>query len=254
MLNSVDVKTVYVFDKEEIDAGLEGRITLGMSDDDKVHYWNLYADGDTRNHQLSLIDYTGRILLPINTDIHINTIKTIDGKIASPAYIEGDGNINLTIVPESNLELCISSFCPVIINNEILQSGHPFYSGLTFEHYEKRYTEYLQDQLNKKTGGKIPDKFTEHPTKPSIQDVCLYFNLVYIKKDEGIINIKYNIPKHDTQQDNELHAKKRLYTRLKREIIEAYKTENYEVIPSTQKRLEILESEINIANEKLNKN
>lgn len=133
---------------------------------------------------------------------------------------------------------------------------HNFYLGRNYEHFEKRYIQYLEDiksKLNTKQDNKIQNKFTAQ-SQYSIQNVCLHFNLIYIEKDNGLIKLQYDIPKPDTQEEREVYYKNKLCKRLEREIADAYKTEDYRIIPDANNRLNILKAEIESINKVLDKN
>jgi hypothetical protein len=245
----------------------DGRITIGISQDDRVYYDPLSNHGSRMcNSSLILNDYIGELLIPLGTALQVTyTQKSIRGTIASPAFIGGLGDVDIKIVKDMDLELCLETHGPVMVNGKILFEGVDDiqmpafqYGGRNYDHFSKMYhalkkrykLQMARDIINQ---GANKDK-SHSGTSPIIPydlslnninsniDVCIYYNLVQIEKPCGLTEIRYDAPVRDIAQEESIYEMKNIYRSLKHQLNEAKNIEDYrsaaKIFESMQKMLE----------------
>lgn len=189
----IDIKD-FIYEEAEIPIG---SITLDISPDNKIHYQSLFADSELKDGILTIINYYGKILVPKHAGINIsNTLKNIDGKVASPTNIKSRGDITLSISKDSNLELCLAATGRLAINNRIITSNHTdmYTYGSDYDNFNRRY--WQNAQTNKDIKNKLYDI-----------NVCMHYSLINIHNDGERITLEYYAPPRNSMEQEVEWAK-----------------------------------------------
>jgi hypothetical protein len=214
---------------------IRGHIELGISPDNTIHYQKLFADTEYTDGVLTLVNYYGKILLPRHVGINIvNSVKDISGTIASPTNIEGCRSVDLKILSEGHLELCVYANNTLSINKKNIvpyTDGEPYIYGKDFEMYQQIYA---QRSRRRAYGLNLYNI-----------DACMQYNLVSISTT-GKINLEYHtlIKSHKDNAlvyDNNMGIKK-----LERKLILAVEHEDFILAAKIKKEIERLQKEITI--------
>jgi hypothetical protein len=179
-----------------------------------VHFSDLFNESTTKESVLRLENYQGTVLIPSNTTLQITaTAKKIDGILGAPAYIESEGDINLVVSKESELELCLAVNCEVKVNDIVSTAintermREPVITR-SYESFSMRYRQYLKKKPNN------TDTF-------NLMDLCMFYNLLYLKKDNGKISLHYIPPKFELREEVESLNKRNMCRFYQNEIINA---------------------------------
>jgi len=188
-------------------------INLKISLDGFIHY-ETDSVTEVRNNGTYLIldDYVGDLAVPNNSGLIIESDKDIKGIIGSPAAIYGKGDLNIEVIKNRDLEVCIDTKGIVFLNGIINYNGSDAeitnkYTGTIggkfrgFSNFKKKY---LKDEWSKQLYAPeiyVDTKIISASFKKSefvYQDihVCLNQNLINIKKTVGDINLFYESPIH----------------------------------------------------------
>jgi hypothetical protein len=196
-----DAETIYLIDRPEEE--YFGEIILDISEDDNVYFERhpgvLGFSSPKNNFELVIEGYYGKIFLPRHTTTEIQTNREVSGRIGAPIVIDSrKGMLDLSIEKGSSLELCVTTNGPLILNNSLtlptkkidgyIREGRNV-SGL-LEKYLKQQEYFIKKNIFMDID---EDIMSEYPKKPSrfCKDLCKYFNLVVIDKNEGLARIVY---------------------------------------------------------------
>jgi len=210
-----------------------GEIELGISPDNRIYYHSLHADSELKDGVFTITGYYGKILVPRHAGIQINLNINITGVIASPTNIENRGNINLDVLKDSHLELCLMGQGNLMINGEIKHSSDDYiYSyGQNFDKFTQAYS-VLPPYMQKK------DIMYN-------MNVCLHYNLLNICNDGQNITLRYHGADKKGIRDELKHDKNVTIIRLRREMEHAVSIEDYIKAASIQKELDNELKELN---------
>jgi|GEM_PF-4832266 len=225
-----------------------GDIILGISPDSEVYHEDassiIQCSSPSNNFKLVLLKHIGNILMPKYSSIEIDSDRRIKGTLSSPAVILGNGDVELTIPEESNLELCVEmnagSFMFNGVNIPIPQKGWTYGSYIRewaseYNIYRQRIAGNISSIKNIFLKKELEDEMKHEVKKISYANICRFYNLVYIDKPVGDVKISYEGYKNDGTENYEMGTLRNSINYLHRALQKAISAERFEDASEIQK-------------------
>jgi hypothetical protein len=187
---------------------------------------------------LNLVGYNGKLGIPRSTslDLSLNSANVI-GTLASPALIDGTGNINILLDSNSDLELMVNTEGTLFVGGKLVE-GKKSYGGK----FATVRNDFLQGKSNelkkprlKHTQEGVRAIYTQAEMQPySDVDICREKNIVYIRTGSGVVSVYWaKIP------DSPLSE----LEKLERKLDNAVKEENFEQAAAIRTKLDKIKQE-----------
>jgi len=206
---------------------------------------------------LMLENYSGKLYIPQSIGLVIGaTYRNISGVLSSPTIITGgNGDISIKIDPQSNMELSLEAEGVVRLNNKIVYYGADIDEQNAFYTIGRSFSGLKRRHLNNICKNSLNPKIIEHEDyisanlKDSILtcydiDVCLRYNIVYVNKALGNINLYYDEPVFNTPKEFRLYTKKTECVKLERRLEKAKNNNDYNSAIKIKTKIDDVKKEI----------